>query len=227
MAKRKNDEGAVETPEERDAEQRVFVYGTLMRGEPLHDLVRKHDAELVIMAEAPGRLFEVDGHPVLVEPDGPHQFVRGELLSCRDFGGLQRELELLHENRAPIGSAPLCVRKLVPVGMMDGHERRAWAFVCKQPPAGATPIPSGDWREHRGTRKAFLQEVVRAHCGRATSGIAHRLLADFMGSPADRKVAERKLLPLAEALGRGDFSERELAQVTGRWAVEVHLRSRS
>lgn len=225
MTNRMLEDEAEQTPEERAVVENVFVFGTLMRGEPLHDVLRKHGLELAVLAEVRGRLYEVDGRPVLVLSDDPNERVHGELIRCRDREGLFRELQVVHESRVPVAAVPPCRRELVAVGTMDGHVREGWAYICQEPPPGGSLIASGDWREHRGTRQAFLKALVRAHCGRGSLRVA-RALVGFMCTAAEAKERARKLLPLAEALGRGDFSERELAQITGKWAVDVQLRSR-
>jgi gamma-glutamylcyclotransferase (GGCT)/AIG2-like uncharacterized protein YtfP len=223
MTKRDFEDEAEETPEERAAIRNVFVFGTLMRGEPMHDLVRKHGLELAILAEVRGRLYEVDGRPVLVLSDDPKEWVHGELIRCRDREGLFRELQVVHESRVPVAAVPACRRELVAVGMMDGHVREGWAYVCDEPPPGAVPIPSGDWREHRGTRKAFLKALVRAHCGRSERRIARELARLLSIGPEDVKARSESLLPLADGLEREAFSERQLAQITDKWAVEVEV----
>ena len=226
MTKRMSQDEAEQTPEERAAAENVFVFGTLVRGEPLHDVLRKHGLELAVLAEVRGRLYEVDGRPVLVLSDHPKEWVHGELIRCRDREGLFRELEVVHESRVPVAAVHPCRRELVAVGMMDGHVREGWAYICQEPPPGGSLIPSGDWREHRGTRQAFLKALVRAHCGRSERRIARDLARWLSLGPEDVKARSEALLPLPEALGRGDFSERELAQITGKWAVDVQLRSR-
>jgi gamma-glutamylcyclotransferase (GGCT)/AIG2-like uncharacterized protein YtfP len=226
----------------------VFVCGTLMRGEPRHDLIRKHGPTLLVLAEAPGRLVEAQGEPLLVDSnDGPRQLalgaaaipcdgdpqrtsrrtpgvpqiVQGEVVSCGDFDGLVEALDHLFSFHGPGREENLHERREVWVGMRDGKSRSAWAYFCVKPPAGAVLIPSGDWRAHRETRQAFLRALVKGHCGRAEKGTAKKLARWVCWWPKDLDAEAAKLLPLADALGRRDFSERQLAQITGKWAVEV------
>jgi hypothetical protein len=62
---------------------------------------------------------------------------------------------------------------------------------------------------------------VKGHCGRAEKGTAKKLARWVCWWPKDLDAEAAKLLPLADALERRDFSERQLAQITGKWAVEV------
>lgn len=123
MTKGMSQDEAAQAPEERPAVENVFVFGTLMRGEPLHDVLRKHGLELGILAEVPGRLYEVDGRPVLVLSDDPKERVPGELIRCRDREGLCRAFQVVHESRVPVAAVPPCRRELLAAGTMDGHVR--------------------------------------------------------------------------------------------------------
>ena len=95
--------------------------------------------------------------------------------------------------------------------------RKAWTYVLADPTQG-TPIPSRDWRAHRGTRQSFLEALAQAHCGANEEAIARHLATRTGLVPAASVEAETaKLLPIAAALARGDISERQLAQASGRW----------
>jgi len=205
-----------------DGPDALFVYGNLMRGEPLHDLIRSHGAECVLLTDTPGRLVESNGLPALVLGGNGERFVRGELVRCRDMEGLVRRLDEVEGFRGFGRRDNLYHRTIVEVGMMDGHVRRAWAYVAAGAFDGAREIPSGDWREEHGIRKAFLQMLVRAHCGNDEKRVARAYLRSLsMASRAEQEKLAKALVPLADALERGDISERQLAGVTGRWAVEV------
>ena len=81
-------------------------------------------------------------------------------------------------------------------------------------------IPSGDWRRRVGRHDAFLAALAAAHAGGADERVAASVAETFPHAmAADRSAAAASLLPLADALGRGEVSERRLAQVSGRWAV--------
>lgn len=198
----------------------VFVYGTLMRGEALHETIEECHPESILLAETRGRLVDLGGIPALLRGPEHDGRVRGELVVCRDFEALLRRLDRVEGFRG-FGSPDNMYRRIVTgVGMMDGHERQAWTYVYARPAEGATPIPSGDWREHRGTRRQALEAIVRARCGRGERRVAKALVDQFPGRPRDARAAMARLLPLAGAPERGDISERELVM-----AVEGPMRS--
>jgi hypothetical protein len=74
---------------------------------------------------------------------------------------------------------------------------------------------------HRGTRRRLLEALVRGHCGADERAVARALVGGYPMPPADFNEAVTEILPLAAALERGAFSERELAMASGKWAVEV------
>jgi gamma-glutamylcyclotransferase (GGCT)/AIG2-like uncharacterized protein YtfP len=199
----------------------VFVYGTLMRGEARHGIIREHGVESVLLADTPGRLLDLGDYPALVPGAGPGEFVRGELVHCRNHEELIRRLDEIEGFRGEGQKDNLFERKVVPVGMLDGHVREAWAYMCARRVPDAGPIPSGDWREHRGVRRAFLEALVGGHVASDERALALKLVLNGPLLPDDTDAAVRKLLPLAATIERGDLSERELAMASGRWAVDV------
>jgi gamma-glutamylcyclotransferase (GGCT)/AIG2-like uncharacterized protein YtfP len=200
----------------------VFVYGTLMRGESRHGLLREHGLESVLLAESPGRLVDLGDFPAMLpHAGGAPTFVRGELVFCRDSAGLIRRLDEVEGSHGGGRDDNLFERRVVPVGMMDGHEREAWAYVYARPGQGSPTIVSGDWRVHRGARRRVLEALVRGHCGADELAVARALVRGYPMPPADFDEAVNEILPLAAALERGAFSERELAMASGKWAVEV------
>lgn len=199
----------------------IFVYGTLMRGETRYGILREFGVECALLADTPGRLLDLGTFPGLVPDEKDGRFVRGELIRCRDHERLLRRLDEIEGFRGPGREDNLFERKVVPVGMLDGHVREAWAYVYARPAGGAPVIASGDWREYRGTRQRVLRAIVRGHCGGDEQAVARALVRSYPTPPTDFHEAVEEILPLAEAFERGAFSERELAMASGRWAVEI------
>jgi gamma-glutamylcyclotransferase (GGCT)/AIG2-like uncharacterized protein YtfP len=113
---------------------KVFVYGTLMRGEPAHALLR--DARLLCAVQTEPRytLVLLDGYPGLVE--GGDTAVAGEIFELPDDEALLRELDDYED--AP----ELYTRELRRFGEND-----AWVYLLRPEQAAGQPsIPSGDWR---------------------------------------------------------------------------------
>jgi gamma-glutamylcyclotransferase (GGCT)/AIG2-like uncharacterized protein YtfP len=115
---------------------KVFVYGTLMRGEPAHALLG--DARFVGAARTEPRyaLVLLDGYPGLVE--GGDTAIAGELYELTDGDeALLRELDRYED--AP----ELYTRMLQRFG-----EHEAWVYLLRPELAAGRPsIASGDWRK--------------------------------------------------------------------------------
>ena len=112
----------------------LFVYGTLMRGEPLHPVLARI-ARFVGVGHVRGQLVSFGRWPGLYGGAGR---VRGELYRLDDPGQLQivdREEEGYN-----------FVRRGAIVTLSRGRRVRAWVYHCAGPRDRATPIPSGDWR---------------------------------------------------------------------------------
>lgn len=127
---------------------RVFVYGTLLRGEANHYLLER--AECVAAdAVAKGLALYVT-HPRAAFPYAqrtePNGRVRGEVwrvdaatlvqldrLEGVASGHYMRELRDVHDLGRPVDAPPL----------------RAWVYIAAEPLRRCARIPSGSWRAHR------------------------------------------------------------------------------
>jgi gamma-glutamylcyclotransferase (GGCT)/AIG2-like uncharacterized protein YtfP len=122
----------------------VFVYGTLMRGLPLHHLIEGR-CEFVGDGTARGCLLDLSEYPGAV-PDG-RGTVRGEvyrLLSPALLSALDRA-----EEYDPTAAArSLYLRRPTTVRLADGRELAAWIYWYQGSRARAVPIPDGDYRRH-------------------------------------------------------------------------------
>lgn len=115
----------------------------------------------------------------------------------------------------------LFVRRLMIVDAGDGRPRLAWVYILANGSTG-TPIPSGDWKEHLGTKDDFIERIVAAHCRGREREIAERLANRIPWSMnPDRAAVQKELANLSDAVKRGILSERRLAQESELWSVEV------
>ncbi len=141
----------------------LFVYGTLMRGEPRHDQLG--ELHTVLLAETPGRLYDCGEYPAMeLREDGGRTIVQGEFVRLQD-ASRSKELDEVEEFHGFSGERSLFERRLIEVGMHDRHVRRAWMYIGSKALDGRRgEIASGGWREHIGRRPAFIRKLVEAHC---------------------------------------------------------------
>jgi gamma-glutamylcyclotransferase (GGCT)/AIG2-like uncharacterized protein YtfP len=113
---------------------KVFVYGTLMRGEPAHALLGTARFIGVCHTAPCCTLVVLDGYPGLVEVGDTT--VAGELYELPDDDALLRELDRYED--AP----ELYVRE-----RWRFAEHEAWVYLLRPERAAGRPvIASGDWR---------------------------------------------------------------------------------
>ena len=127
---------------------RVFVYGTLMRGfdHPMSRLLSA-GADFLGPASCRGRLYMVTHYPGLLHSDDAGDVVFGELYRLRDVAGLMAALDD-YESVGPGYEAPtLYLREVVPVTLRDGSVQEAWTYIYNRPVDEAKRIKSGKFLE--------------------------------------------------------------------------------
>ena len=127
---------------------RVFVYGTLMRGfdHPMSRLLSA-GADFLGPASCRGRLYMVTHYPGLLHSDDAGDVVFGELYRLRDVAGLMAALDD-YESVGPGYEAPtLYLREVMPVTLRDGSVQEAWTYIYNRPVDEAKRIKSGKFLE--------------------------------------------------------------------------------
>ncbi|MBR1147487.1 gamma-glutamylcyclotransferase [Bradyrhizobium sp. AUGA SZCCT0431] len=128
---------------------RLFVYGTLMRGfdHPMAKLLSR-SADFIGEARCRGRLYLIKHYPGLVLSDDPDDIVSGELYRLRDRDALLGEFDM-YEACGPGFQAPTeYVRQMLNVTLDDGSASEAWTYVYNWPVTGLPRIASGRFLEN-------------------------------------------------------------------------------
>ncbi len=117
---------------------RLFVYGTLLRGEPAHAVLEPF-ARVIAAASVRGSLVQLPaGYPVMAPSDGT---VWGELIWLSNANAAFSILDAYEGEQY--------ARVLLPVDPLTGSADTAWCYVARDPAiltAGA-PIVGGSWRQ--------------------------------------------------------------------------------
>jgi gamma-glutamylcyclotransferase (GGCT)/AIG2-like uncharacterized protein YtfP len=119
----------------------IFVYGTLMSGESRHSHLMEFLPRAQAAAWAAADLLDLGSYPGLIP--GPGR-VRGELYRFEGVEALLASLDQVEGYR--VGEPSLYHRVVLQVESREGAQ---WAWTYAYAREGGTPIPSGDWREHR------------------------------------------------------------------------------
>lgn len=124
---------------------RLFTYGTLMRGFRLHRLVSGR-AEFLARGQVRGRIIDLGSYPGAV-PD-PAATIRGEVYRVVD-PALWAVLDS--------AEGPQYHRRVVTVRSEDGRELAASIYWYIGPLDRGVPIPGGDYRAHAPATSIYHQ----------------------------------------------------------------------
>ncbi len=123
---------------------RLFVYGTLMRGfdHPMAQLLSR-SADFIGEARCQGRLYLVKHYPGLVLSDHPADVVFGELYRLRAPDELLREFDMYEACGEGFAEPTEYVRQMLPVTSEGRSVDEAWTYLYNWPVARLSRIVSG------------------------------------------------------------------------------------
>ena len=127
---------------------RLFVYGTLMRGydHPMAKLLAAN-ADFLGQATCRGRLYLVRHYPGLVTSDDPADIVHGELFRLRERDALLREFDMYEACGEGFAEPTEYVRRMLSVTHADGTASEAWTYLYNWPVAKLPRVVSGRFME--------------------------------------------------------------------------------
>lgn len=128
---------------------RLFVYGTLMRGfdHPMAKLLAAN-ADFVGEASCRGRLYRIKHYPGLVLSDESGDLVHGELFRLREPDALLREFDMYEACGEGFKPPTEYVRQMLQLTLADGSPAEAWTYVYNWPVAHLPRIASGRFLEN-------------------------------------------------------------------------------
>ena len=127
---------------------RLFVYGTLMRGfdHPMAMLLSRA-ADFIGEARCQGRLYRVKHYPGLVLSDDADDVVFGEVYRLRQPNELLREFDMYEACGEGFAEPTEYIRQLLPVTSDDGAVSEAWTYIYNWPVTHLPRIASGRFVE--------------------------------------------------------------------------------
>jgi gamma-glutamylcyclotransferase (GGCT)/AIG2-like uncharacterized protein YtfP len=128
---------------------KLFVYGTLLRGFPLHKYLRKGGVRYLGKAKIHGRLYDLGQFPGALPSESPAEEIEGELYELSDPTEQLKELDEVEEFYPNRLRKSLFVRELAHVRLPTGQSVRAWVYFLSRKPPNARFIESGDYAEAR------------------------------------------------------------------------------
>jgi gamma-glutamylcyclotransferase (GGCT)/AIG2-like uncharacterized protein YtfP len=130
---------------------RLFVYGTLMRGHdnPMSRLLSA-EADFIAPASIRGRLYRVRHYPALTPSDDASDRVFGELFRLHRPHELLLQLDV-YESCGPDDPAPAEYRREIhTVTLGAGAPSEAWTYIYNWPVAQLPRIASGRFKAPEG-----------------------------------------------------------------------------
>ena len=123
---------------------RLFVYGTLMRGfdHPMARLLMAN-ADFLGEAQCRGRLYLVRHYPGLVLSTDPADIVHGELYHLREPQALLSEFDMYEACGEGFQEPTEYVRQMLPVTLAGGATGEAWTYIYNWPVTELPLIASG------------------------------------------------------------------------------------
>jgi gamma-glutamylcyclotransferase (GGCT)/AIG2-like uncharacterized protein YtfP len=127
---------------------RLFVYGTLMRGfdHPMAQLLSR-SADFIGEARCRGRLYLVKHYPGLVLSDDPTDVAFGELYRLRAPEALLREFDMYEACGEGFAEPAEYIRRMLPVISGEGAASEAWTYIYNWPVTHLPQIASGRFLE--------------------------------------------------------------------------------
>ena len=127
---------------------RLFVYGTLMRGfdHPMAKLLSVN-ADFLGEARCRGRLYLIKHYPGLVLSEDPADVVFGELFRLRDRDALLREFDMYEACGEGFPQPTEYLRQMLSLTLADGSAMDAWTYVYNWVAAKLPRIASGKFLE--------------------------------------------------------------------------------
>jgi gamma-glutamylcyclotransferase (GGCT)/AIG2-like uncharacterized protein YtfP len=127
---------------------RLFVYGTLMRGfdHPMAQLLSR-GADFIGAARCQGRLYLIKHYPGLVPSGDPDDVVFGELFRLRQPAELLREFDMYEACGEGFAAPTEYVRQMLPVTLDGQTADEAWSYIYNWPVAHLPRIASGRFME--------------------------------------------------------------------------------
>jgi gamma-glutamylcyclotransferase (GGCT)/AIG2-like uncharacterized protein YtfP len=123
---------------------RLFVYGTLMRGfdHPMAQLLSR-SADFIGAARCRGRLYLIKHYPGLVLSDDPADVVFGELFRLRQPDELLREFDMYEACGEGFAAPTEYIRQMLSVTSDGQAADEAWTYIYNWPVAHLPRIASG------------------------------------------------------------------------------------
>ena len=194
----------------------IFTYGTLMRGQPRHDLIAHYEqqnknVEFVLTGKVQGHLTTNGDFPGLNQRSD--QTTHGDLLTVSNIKNVLKTTDRI-EGFQSFGSPQNLFRRTLTYVCTGGFEKQlAWVYVFDG--HLGKRVPSNDWRVHKRCKLRFYWGLIETY-GQFDPTFLDRIDDDWMRFESTSPTVFNGL---EQSLCFGRLSERDLAAAAGVYAV--------
>lgn len=122
---------------------KLFVYGSLRRGYPLHRHLRRHGARFLGVGVIQASWRQQYPYPGALPSDCVLDKIEGELYLLREPAQQLKQLDELEEVNSAQPEKGLYVRRLVKVRLPTGQQHAAWTYFLPNQPTQRRLITGG------------------------------------------------------------------------------------
>lgn len=122
---------------------KLFVYGSLRRGYPLHRHLRRHGARFLGVGVIQASWRQQYPYPGALPSDCALDKIEGELYLLREPAQQLKQLDELEEVNSAQPEKSLYVRRLVKVRLPTGQQHVAWTYFLPNRPTQRRLITGG------------------------------------------------------------------------------------
>lgn len=122
---------------------KLFVYGSLRRGYPLHRHLRRHGARFLGVGVIQASWRQQYPYPGALPSDCVLDKIEGELYLLREPARQLKQLDELEEVNSAQPEKSLYVRRLVKVRLPTGQQHVAWTYFLPNRPTQRRLITGG------------------------------------------------------------------------------------
>lgn len=128
----------------------IFVYGTLMQGEPRSKAIQRGRPRRIVEAKTRGRLLDLRLFPALVEAKSASDWVYGEYVEFDDVDSLLPSLDAIEGYSEEDEAGSIYLRRRTEVILLPNSETgEAWVYRWNRGVGFSRVLKSGDWRKRR------------------------------------------------------------------------------
>lgn len=134
---------------DKSGKAHLFVYGTLRKRFPSHEILRRLRAQFLAEGSVQGRLYDLGEYPGAVPRASDADRIRGELYALRNGERAFKVLDRFEGYEPENPARSLFERREVTVILAGGEQARAWIYWLRRARGSKRRVLSGNYAMNR------------------------------------------------------------------------------